>query len=184
MKPNIDNLNMEKTPKPDFDLDISMLTPEAYRLEKQRKQEELIKKANEIQKPTIEYQTSPSIEKFELFQFGTIEDFLLLFNEFLEDHNITPLSDIEVNQIKEAIDQFKGISLLQMLEGDPQQRSFFKDAKIFYKVWKIIKNIIYPRIKPYVLPYFKENLVPFFKNYFKINLKDLRNDNQQDQLSL
>lgn len=173
VKPENIPLDVENSIKPDFDLDVSMLTEEAYKLEKQQKQLEMIQKANEVRETPSEKQLPAKIPKWDITQ---IEDYLYFLNEALIGWNINPLTEEEINKIMDLIKGFKGFSLSKIVESP--SRSFVKDARKAWNAWKVIRDIFIPRFKPIVSPIFKEKIIPFFRIYFKINLRDIKNEQE------
>lgn len=171
VKPEKENLETLDNTSSIIDLDYEILSKELYALEKQKKQQDLIERANqqkETQVVSQPIQTTPEIKS--LISFN-IEDSLFFLNEFLEDRKLTPLNEIEITQISTLIQNLKGYFLSLFNKEDPQPKSFMKTATVLYKSYKIIKNIIYPRIEPYLEP-FLERFFPFLKGFININKGD------------
>lgn len=164
VKPENDTSDIPNEPPANFELDVSMLSKELYELEKQQKQNALIEQAKKQETKII---VSPQNQELEIKIAQSLDDYLYFFNEILENYKIEPFTDEEISQIRDMMEQIKVSWFSGINAQDPQPRSLMKDITLAVKTWRMIKNIIYPRIKPYMKP-ISEKFLSFFKDYFKI----------------
>lgn len=141
MKPDIEN----SIPKKDeISLEVSMLSEEAFRLEKQRKQEELIKRANEqLQDETIEIIPKPRNEIIPT----SPEDYITAANLYLKSNNIEPLKESEVQQIMALINDFSGFSFKKWILTGKIGGGTIKNYIRLGRISTILKETIFPRIR-------------------------------------
>lgn len=161
MKPENESLKKTDETIPSNELDVTMLTKEVYEIEKEKKQKALIDQAKKQESRII---VSQPTQELKIPVSNQLEDYLLFFNEILDNYNIAPLNDEEISQINGLVNDI-GKSLGSLFnKEDPQKRSFIKDATLVWKSWKTIKKMIYPRIEPHLGP-LKEKSANFFKTF-------------------
>lgn len=158
------NINESAT----LELDVTMLTKEQYKEEKRRKQEELIKKANEKKYGEESFQDDLESEKgFEKdvlneSEFSErIEEYLEIVDDFFVDRDSEPLSDKEKRIIFDVIQSFKSqnrfsIWIDEWLEKTPGRTKWRK----WYKLARMIKKVVIPRAKD-IYKYYYEKFMEY-----------------------
>lgn len=138
-------------------LDFSMLINQADKQRKKQRQEELIKKANEQKNDEIkgqkdQEQKRETIEKISKEEIRSrSQEYFEIVNDEFEDYGIEPLNEKEKTQIISVIHEFTGNKFSRWIHNFVNEyegkSSTIKSIRKYYKLLKVIKKIVYPRLK-------------------------------------